>query len=99
VTGKPVRKTPAGKQRGLSVVQGSAPGAVETAANDSRVELLRALRDRIASDIDDGVPARDLASLSKRLLDISKELEDLEAALDGDEITDAAATPDEAWSG
>lgn len=99
MSGKPVRKAPGANQRGLSVVQGSGPGTVETAANAGRRDLLRALRDRIASDIDDGVPARDLASLSKRLLDISKELEDLEAALDGDEITDAAATPDEAWSG
>jgi hypothetical protein len=79
----------------------SAPGkgAVGTAADHSRCELLRALRDRIAADIDAGVPARDLASLSKRLLDISKELEDLEAVEDGDDISAAAATPDEAWSG
>lgn len=87
----------------LQVVKGEGqarrPGAVRAAADESRRDLLRALRDRIASDIDDGVPARDLASLSKRLLDISKELEDLEAAEDGDDISAAAATPDEAWSG
>lgn len=74
-------------------------GAVRAAADASRRDLLRALRDRIASDIDEGVPARDLASLSKRLLDISKELEDLEVAEDGDDISTAAATPDEAWTG
>lgn len=72
---------------------------VKEAAGRSRRELLTALRDRIAADIDDGVPARDLASLSKRLLDISKELDDVAAAEDGDDITAAAATPDEAWSG
>lgn len=65
----------------------------------SRRLLLEALRDRIAADIDAGVAARDLASLSKRLLDISKELDDLAAAEDGDEISEAAATPDEPWSG
>lgn len=73
-------------------------GPVKSAAGSSRLDLLRALRDRIASDIDEGVPARDLASLSKRLLDISKELEDLEAVEDGDDISAAAATPDEAWA-
>jgi hypothetical protein len=75
------------------------PQTVKAAAAMSRIDLLRSLRDRIASDIDEGVPARDLASLSKRLLDISKELEELEAAENGDEVGNAAATPDEAWSG
>ena len=37
--------------------------------------------------------------LSKRLLDISKELDDLTTAEDGDDITEAASTPDEPWSG
>lgn len=88
--------------RNLKVVSDTpseSPGAVQNAANTSRRELLRALRDRIATDIDEGVPARDLASLSKRLLDISKELEELEVAEDGDDVSAAAATPDEAWSG
>lgn len=76
-----------------------APHSVKAAAALSRRDLLRSLRDRIASDIDEGVPARDLASLSKRLLDISKELDELEAAEDGDDISDAATTPDEPWSG
>lgn len=85
----------------LSVVDGDGrrpKGAVVTAAAKSRRDLLRALRDRIASDIDAGVPARDLASLSKRLLDISKELDDLEGAVD-DDVSTAATTPDEAWTG
>ncbi|MDQ3344260.1 MAG: hypothetical protein M3524_11940 [Actinomycetota bacterium] len=73
--------------------------SVADAAGDSRRALLTALRDKIAADIDEGVPARDLASLSKRLLDISKELDDLETAEDGDGISTAAATPDEPWGG
>ena len=73
-------------------------GTVGMAAARSRADLLRALRDRIAADIDEGVPARDLASLSKRLLDISKELDDLEGAVD-DDVSAAATTPDEAWTG
>jgi hypothetical protein len=88
---------------GLQVVksppEGVRPtGTVGLAAEGSRADLLRALRDRIAADIDAGVPARDLASLSKRLLDISKELDDLEGAAD-DDISAAASTPDEAWTG
>lgn len=73
-------------------------GKVAIAAGGTRLELLKALRDRIAADIDDGVAARDLASLSKRLLDISDEIVELEVAEDGDEVSDAAAIPDEAWS-
>ena len=75
------------------------PETVKSAAGRSRRDLLTALRDKIAGDIDDGVAARDLASLSKRLLDISRELDDLTATEDGDGITDAASTPDEPWGG
>lgn len=70
-------------------------GPVGTAAAGSRRELLEALRDRIAADIDEGVPARDLASLSRRLLDISAELDSLDDV--SDDITHAAAVPDEVW--
>lgn len=73
--------------------------SVTAAAGESRRALLESLRNKIASDIDAGVPARDLASLSKRLLDISKELDDLMTAEDGDDINSAAETPDEPWSG
>jgi hypothetical protein len=54
-----------------------------------------AMRDRIAADLDDGVPARDLASLSKRLLEITKEIEAIDAASSGDRVGHAAGTPDE----
>ena len=90
---------------GLRVVKPGPPagpvvlGAVGVAAASSRRDLLGALRDRIAADIDAGVLARDLASLSKRLLDISAELEGLVVAEDGDDISAAASAPDEAWSG
>lgn len=70
---------------------------VREAAKQGRRELLEALRDNIASQIDAGVPARDLASLSRRLLDISAELDGVIAAEEGDGIAEAAATPDEAW--
>lgn len=70
-------------------------GTVGTAAAASRRQLLEALRDKIASDIDKGVPPRDLASLSRRLLDISAELDSLDD--NTDDISHAATTPDEAW--
>lgn len=47
-------------------------------SNDSR-RLLVALRNNIAAAIDEGVPPRDLASLSKRLVDISNEIAAIDA--------------------
>ena len=67
------------------------------AARLGRRALLVALRDKIADELDSGVPARDLASLSRRLLGIAAELELLDAA--DDAIARAAALPDEPWGG
>lgn len=71
---------------------------VLSAASEGRRELLSALRDEIAKQIDEGVPARDLAALSRRLLEISAELDGVVAEQDGDDVGKAAATPDESWS-
>jgi len=75
------------------------PATVQAAAEGgSRRELLTALRARIATGIDNpDTPARDLAALSLRLLDIARELELLDAAEKADGIGDAAATPDQRW--
>lgn len=70
---------------------------VREAAKQGRRELLEALRDNIAGQIDAGVSPRDLASLSRRLLDISAELDGVIAAEEGDGISEAASTPDEEW--
>lgn len=51
---------------------------VKAAAATSRLALLAALRDSIAGEIDAGVQARDLASLSRRLMEIATEIETLE---------------------
>ena len=48
-------------------------------SNGTYADTLRATRDEIALQIEMGVAARDLASLSKRLLDIQRELKDIEA--------------------
>lgn len=71
--------------------------SIAAAARATERELLESLRDTIAQAIDDGVPARDLASLSRRLLEIKRELAALEAEEEGDEIDSAAAAPDEPW--
>jgi hypothetical protein len=68
------------------------------AAGGDRLALLLALRAKVAEEITGDVPARDLASLSRRLMEISKEIEDLEAEESEDDIGRAAAVPDEAFS-
>ena len=70
---------------------------VQAASTGTRLDLLMAMRDLIARDLDAGVPARDLASLTKRLLEITKEIEAIHAAGAGDDVGKAAATPDSAW--
>lgn len=71
------------------------PGSIAQAASEgTQRDLLVAMRDRIAGDLDEGVPARDLASLTKRLMEITREIAAIDAAEKGDAVGDAAATPD-----
>ena len=56
-----------------------------------------ALRDKIAGEIDGDCHPRDLASLSRRLVDISEQLELSGSVSDG--IAVAAAIKDEEWTG
>jgi len=67
------------------------------AAKTGRRALLVALRDKIAAEIDTGVPARDLASLSLRLISLAEEIASLDAKRTDDGIGTAAVTPDAAW--
>jgi hypothetical protein len=61
-------------------------------------ELLVALRSRIAKSVEDpNTPARDLAALSRRLLEIAREIEAIDSADREDEIGKAADTADESW--
>jgi len=70
----------------------------EAAETGVRRDLLVAMRSRISTDIDSqDTPARDLAALSRRLLEIVKEIEQIDAEDSDDDIGTAAATPDEAW--
>jgi hypothetical protein len=76
------------------------PQTVKTAAHSgTRRDLLVALRARIAADIDNpNTPPRDLAALSRRLLEIAREIGALDAETRLDDIGEAAAAPDEQWA-
>jgi hypothetical protein len=67
-------------RRGAVAVRQIRPKTVTAAAasGDERA-LLVAMRDVIAKAITEGVPARDLSSLSRRLMEVSRELSSLEA--------------------
>lgn len=80
-----------------SVPQPEAGGAIARAAASSRRDLLVALRNSIAAQLDAGVPPRDMASLSLRLVHIADEIAALDVEENGDTIGSAAATPDAAW--
>ena len=70
----------------------------QAAAAGDRLAELVAMRSVIARAIDsEKTLARDLASLSKRLVDIGREIEDLKAESEGDEIGEAADSPDESF--
>ncbi|WP_052372642.1 hypothetical protein [Nocardia otitidiscaviarum] len=75
-----------------------APKTILQAAEDgSRLEELQAMRRRIARALDDpNTAARDLAALSRRQLEISKEIEAIQIAEDEDHSV-IANTDDEDW--
>jgi len=80
---------PAPPKRKLSITEAAREGTVR--------EQLVALRDRIAKAVEDpNCSTRDLASLSKRLMEITKEIEAIDARL-LEESDGAASTPDEKW--
>lgn len=69
----------------------------EAAADGNRRELLVALRSRIAKAVENvDTPARDLASLTRRLQEIAKEIDAIDLA-DSDERSVVASTDDDAW--
>lgn len=67
------------------------------AAEGSELELLIAMRDRVATAVaDPNCPPRDLAALTRRLREIAKDIEALLARA-REEASDAATAPDEKW--
>ena len=72
---------------------------LQAAENGSRIEELRAMRRRIAKAMDDpNTPARDLAALSRRQLEIGKEIEAIVISEDEDHSVVVNAD-DEVWDG
>lgn len=69
----------------------------KAAADGNRRELLVSMRGRIATAVEDpNTPARDLAALSRRLMEIAKDIEAIDAA-EKQESRGDQATPDEQW--
>lgn len=69
----------------------------EAAESGTYRDLLVALRDRIATTIDDGCAARDLVGLSKRLVDLTAELRALDLAEDEDKRLRLVPNADESF--
>jgi hypothetical protein len=77
---------------------------VNAARADKRLSILIALRHRIAQDVDNATTSsRDLAALSKRMLEVQNEIDAIRAAdgpapgQGGGGLADAAGAPDEAF--
>lgn len=49
----------------------------EAAATGDRITALRALRERLAADLDECTSMRDVASLSQRLMDVLAQIDEL----------------------
>jgi hypothetical protein len=72
---------------------------LEAAEAGSRIEELRAMRRRIAKALDEpNTPARDLAALSRRQIEIGREIEAIEVTEDEDHSV-VVRTDDERWDG
>lgn len=80
------------------VVAKHVPQLVAQAAREGTPrELLAAMRDRIAVAVENpNTPARDLAALTKRLMEVVREIEALDARA-AEEARENAEHPDEAW--
>jgi hypothetical protein len=90
---------PVQRRRSRTVQKATAKATIQhSAQTGDRRRLLVTLRNHIAAQLDEGVPPRDLATLSLRLLAIAAEIAEIDAAVEGDDVSDAAATPDEVWS-
>ena|SRR5690348_9016328 len=89
-TVQPDEKAPERPKKRKSVTQAADDG--------TQRDLLVALRTRIAKQVEDpNCPPRDLAALSRRLLEIAKEIEAIDAAAEEEAAEGAGATPDEEW--
>jgi ribosome-binding protein aMBF1 (putative translation factor) len=78
--------------------RGKVKSVTEAADAGTTRELLVAMRARIAKAVEDpNTPARDLAALTKRLVEVVRDIEAIDAR-DEQEGAQHGATSDEAWS-
>ena len=84
--------------RAVALGEKAPPKSVKEAAkNGSHRELLVAMRDRVAETVEDSkCPPRDLASLSRRLMEIAKDIEAIDLA-DEQEATRSGSVEDETF--
>lgn len=67
----------------------------EAASKGSTRELLTAMRDRVASDVENpNTPSRDLAALTKRLMEIVRDIEAIDARTEQEAEGDASEVED-----
>ena|SRR5690349_11868640 len=94
----PARKTPlraVGAEEKPPVV--TPKTVTEAAKSGTTRELLISMRDRVAKDVqNENTPARDLAALTKRLMEIVRDIEAIDARA-AEEAKESVATADEAW--
>jgi hypothetical protein len=94
---KPLRVVAAGekppartRKRKMTITQAAARGTVR--------DQLVALRDRVAKTVEDpNCPPRDLAALTRRLMEITKEIDAIDVRDAEDSGGAGAATPDDEW--
>jgi hypothetical protein len=70
----------------------------KAAKTGDRRKLLVSLRDRVALTVEDpNCPPRDLAALSRRLQELSREIAVIDEASEQNPVGEAAKTPDVDW--
>ena len=65
------------QEAAVTAPESHADGLVAAASSGSRLVALRALRDRLARDLDETDSKRDVASLSQRLMDVLVQIDEL----------------------
>lgn len=65
----------------------------EIASTGDRLKTLQALRDRLATDLDLTTSARDVASLTSRLVEVLEQIADLTTEEDHDDLGDLLLLP------
>jgi hypothetical protein len=84
-------------EAGESAPQRKTHTVSSAASEGDRRDLLVAMRSRIATAVEDpNTPARDLAALTRRLMEIAKDIEAIDARA-AEEAEDAGTTADEHW--